>query len=237
MKSFFKNPYKKLEKQLGYTFRNKDLLATALMHRSFRFETHDIEHDNQRLEFLGDAALGLISTDYLFHAYQNFEEGSLTILRSQLASGKALAKIGKAIGVGEELKLGKGERESGGHQRASNIADAMEAILGAAYLDGSMKAVKKIFDKLFIQLIEIQPDENWLDNPKGQLQQITQKKYQINPTYHILKQDGPSHSKIFTVEVIIHKMKAGVGKGSTKQEAEQQAAMNAVQLLRKKEKS
>jgi len=231
MKSFFKNPYKNLEKKLGYSFRDKNLLATALMHRSFRFETHNIEHDNQRLEFLGDSALGLVATDYLFNKHPNLEEGPLTSLRSQMASGKALAKIGLAINLGDNLKLGKGEMKSGGNQRASNVMDAMEAVLGSAYLDGGLKAVRKIFNNLFIPMIKINPEESWLDNPKGQLQQITQKKWKINPTYHVIKQDGPSHLKLFTIEVIVNEMKIGVGKGSTKQEAEQQAAQNTIQIL------
>ncbi len=231
MKSFFKNPYKNLEKKLGYSFRDKNLLATALMHRSFRFETHNIEHDNQRLEFLGDSALGLVATDYLFNKHPNLEEGPLTSLRSQMASGKALAKIGLAINLGDHLKLGKGEMKSGGNQRASNVMDAMEAVLGSAYLDGGLKAVRKIFNNLFIPMIKINPEESWLDNPKGQLQQITQKKWKINPTYHVIKQDGPSHLKLFTIEVIVNEMKIGVGKGSTKQEAEQQAAQNTIQIL------
>ena len=159
LKSFFHNPHRALERKLGYAFRSRVLLATALMHRSHRYEATGIDADNQRLEFLGDSAFGLVATEYLFKAHETLQEGSLTCLRSRLTSGKALAQIGRSIGLGEYLKLGKGERMSGGQQRASNITDAMEAILGAAYLDRGLKAVEKIFLKLFIPLIEIEPDD------------------------------------------------------------------------------
>jgi len=236
MKILCLNPYKALEKKLGYRFRNKELLATALMHRSFRFESKGVADDNQRLEFLGDAALSLISTDYVFHSFQNLQEGRLTSLRSRLTSGKALGKVGSAIGLGDQLKLGKGEQKSGGHQRTSNIVDAMEAILGAAYLDGGIKAVSKIFNNLFIPLIAVSPDDIWIDNPKGQLQEVTQGRWKTNPVYHLLSQKGPAHSKVFTVNVIVNNMIAGTGTGLTKQQAEQEAALIAVQMFRKKEK-
>ena len=232
MRSFFRNPYRELEKKLGYAFRRKALLETALMHRSYRFEFTGIDSDNQRQEFLGDAALGLVATDYLFKAHKTLQEGSLTCLRSRLTSGKALAKIGRSISLGEHLKLGKGERMSGGHHRASNITDAMEAILGAAYLDRGLKAVEKIFNKLFIPMIEIEPDDAWSDNPKGQLQVIAQRQWKGNPQYHVIRQDGPSHSKTFTVRVMVGGNNVGQGRGLTKREAEQQAAQNALEQMR-----
>lgn len=206
----------------------------ALMHPSFRFESQDVKQDNQRLEFLGDAVLGLISSSYLFDRFPDLAEGPMTSLRSRLASGKALAKIASAIGLGQELKLGKGELQSGGQHRASNIADAMEAILGAAYVDGGLKAVTKIFKKLFLPMIDISPDDDWSDNSKGELQQIVQKKWKMNPTYRVTAREGPSHSNQFTIKVIINGKTIGTGKGSSKREAQQQAALKTILLLRKK---
>ncbi len=231
-KSLFHNPYRALESKLGYTFRSRNLLAMALMHRSYRYETMGIDADNQRLEFLGDAAFGLVAAEYLFKAHTTLQEGSLTCLRSRLTSGKALAQIGRTVGLGEHLKLGKGERMSGGQHRASNITDAMEAILGAAYLDRGLPAVKKIFLKLFIPLIEIKPDDAWSDNPKGQLQVIAQRDLHANPRYQVTRQDGPSHSKMFTVHALVNGKHLGTGRGLTKRDAEQQAAANALQQSR-----
>ncbi len=233
MKIFFKktNPYRLLEKRLGYTFRQKDLLATALLHRSYRYESAGILNDNQRLEFLGDSALGLVASDYLFRLYPDIDEGQLTCLRSRLTSGKALAQIGASFNLGAEIKLGKGEKASGGQQRESNITDAMEAILGAAYLDGDLKAVRKIFQALFLAQIEIRPGDNWGDNPKGQLQALAQKRWKINPNYRIVNQEGPAHARIFTVEVSIAGKVSGTGQGHCKREAQQSAARQALQNM------
>lgn len=234
MKFFFHNPYRELEQRLGYAFRDRSLLAMALLHRSYRFESEDADSDNQRLEFLGDAALGLVASAYLFAAFPQMQEGTLTCLRSRMTSGKTLAQIGLAVGIGERLKLGKGEKQTGGHSRASNVGDALEAVLGAAYLDGGLKAVRKIFAKMFIPQIEIRPEDNWSDNPKGQLQVIAQQQMKMNPKYHVVRQEGPPHAKVFTVEVILSGAGIGKGRGATKREAEQQAAQHAIQVLRQK---
>jgi len=136
IRHLFHNPYRRLENEIGYSFRRKSLLATALMHRSLRFELGGTMEDNQRLEFLGDAALSLVAGDYLFRNFPKLREGEMTMLRSRLTSGKTLAGIGQKIRLGEWLQLGKGEQKSGGHHRPSNITDAFEAVIGAAYLDG-----------------------------------------------------------------------------------------------------
>lgn len=231
MKRFFHNPYRPLEKLLGYSFRKKELLATALLHRSYRYESEGVRNDNQRLEFLGDAALGIVSGDYLYRAYPELEEGPLTLLRSRLTSGKALARIGSSINLGAAIKLGKGEQASGGHQRDSNITDALEAVLGAAYLDGDLKAVRKIFKTLFVPLIAIHPEDGWHDNPKGQLQVISQRRWKTNPAYRLVSRSGPPHASVFTVEAVISGKVSGTGKGTNKREAEQAAAQQALQNL------
>ncbi len=231
MKTFFHNPHRALERKLGYSFRNKLLLQTALMHPSYRFEAAGINADNQRLEFLGDAALGLVASDYLFKNYPDQQEGALTCLRSSLTSGKALAGIGRTIGLGEYISLGKGELKSGGQQRPSNITDALEAVLGAAYLDRGLPAVKKIFAKQFIPLLKNQSGDIWLDNPKGLLQAVGQRHWKSNPHYNLIQQSGPAHSKIFTVRVTVGSSVQGIGQGSTKRAAEQQAANHALEQL------
>lgn len=233
MKRFFHNPYRSLEKRLGYTFRNRELLANALLHRSYRYESAEIRNDNQRLEFLGDAALSLVASDYLFRIYPDIKEGTLTLLRSRLTSGKALARVGTSIDLGAAIKLGKGELSTGGQRRASNIGDALEAILGAAYLDGGLKAVSKIFKKLFVALIEIHPQDDWHDNPKGHLQVLAQQRWKKNPAYHLIRQEGLPHARLFTVEVALGSKACGTGQGSCKREAEQEAAREALQTLLK----
>jgi len=228
MRFLFHNPYRALERKLGYRFKRKKWLTAALMHRSFRFEREGIRMDNQRLEFLGDAALGLVAGEYLFDQFEEIQEGTLTCLRSRMTNGKALAAVGRAIELGEQLKLGKGEQKTGGHYRDSNIEDALEAILGAAYLDGGVKAVRKIFETVFVPFIDIQPDDVWSDNPKGRLQSLAQKYYRANPSYRIVAQHGPAHARVFTVDVGIKDQPLGSGQGPTRREAEQSAAAEAV---------
>ncbi len=228
-----KNPYRDLEKQLCYSFRHAHFLETALLHPSFRFESRDIESDNQRLEFLGDSILSLVSTDYLFKQFPDLDEGALTTMRSRLTSGNALEKVARHIGLGPYLKLGKGERQTGGHERASNIADAMEALLGAAYLDGGVKAVTTIFKKLFLPMFDISPDNNWQDNPKGELQQITQARWNTNPVYRLSAQQGPAHARHFTMEVLVNGNPIVKVEGPNKRQAEQSAAAEAIKCLRK----
>ncbi len=231
MRLFAKNPYRDLEKSLGYRFRDRRLLATALRHRSFRFESDEEQTDNQRLEFLGDAALGLVASDYLFRRYPDIQEGPLTCLRSRLASGKALAQLGAAIDIGRHIQFGKGEQLSGGPERDSNLTDALEAVLGAAYLDNGLKAVSKIFHALFVPTIEIDPQDRWGDNPKGHLQIVAQQRWQANPSYRVARRDGPPHASVFWVEVALRGTVLGAGRGSTKRDAEQAAARAALRAL------
>lgn len=232
MKYFSHNPYKDIEKKLGYSFGNKELLATALMHRSYRFESDGINGDNQRLEFLGDSVLGLVATEHLFRRFPDLTEGPLTCLKSRMTSGNALAQIAGSIRLGEHLKLGRGEKLSGGHERKSNLEDAMEAVLGAVYLDGGLKAVNRIFKKLFLPLIDVSPDDNWLDNPKGELQKICQTKWNENPVYKLAGQEGPSHARTFTIKVMIQGKAVAAASAPNKRVAEQHAAVEAIRRLR-----
>ena len=228
----FHNPYRRLEKAIYYSFRKKSLLATALLHRSLRFERGGGLEDNQRLEFLGDAALSLVAGDYLFRNFPELREGEMTMLRSRLTSGKALASIGRNIQLGEWLQLGKGEQKSGGQSRPSNITDAFEAVIGAAYLDGGIRAVTRIFNKLFLSLMEgVDSADQLEDNPKGRLQEIVQRKWKTNPHYRVIKQSGPAHARTFFVDAEINGTVMGSGRGPCKRDAEQNAARNALAKL------
>lgn len=232
IKHLFHNPYWKLEKSLGYSFRKKSLLANALLHRSLRFERAGNGEDNQRLEFLGDAALALVAGDYLFRNFPDLQEGEMTMLRSRLSNGKALAQIGQGIQLGDWLQLGKGEQKSGGHRRPSNIADALEAVIGAAYLDGGIRAVIRIFTKLFLFLIDgVESADALEDNPKGFLQEIVQRKWKTNPHYRLIRHSGPAHERIFFVRAEINGAIVGSGQGACKRDAEQSAAQDAINRL------
>lgn len=232
IKHLFHNPYRKLEKVIGYSFRKKSLMATALLHRSLRFERGGEMEDNQRLEFLGDAALSLVAGDYLFRNFPELREGEMTMLRSRLTSGKALANIGQNIQLGDWLQLGKGEQRSGGHRRPSNITDAFEAVIGAAYLDGGIRAVTRIFNRLFLSLMEgVESADQYEDNPKGRLQEIVQRKWRTNPHYRVVKQSGPAHARTFFIQAEINNAPAGSGRGSCKRDAEQNAAQDAIKKM------
>ena len=232
IKHLFHNPYRKLEKAIGYSFRKKSLMVTALLHRSLRFESGGEMEDNQRLEFLGDAALSLVAGDYLFRNFPELREGEMTMLRSRLTSGKALALIGQNIQLGDWLQLGKGEQKSGGHRRPSNITDAFEAVIGAAYLDGGIRAVTRIFNKLFLSLMDgVESAGQYEDNPKGRFQEIVQRKWRTNPHYRVVKQSGPAHSRTFFVQSEINGATVGSGRGSCKRDAEQNAAQDAINRM------
>ena len=207
------------------------MLEAALTHRSYRFETPNVDQDNQRLEFLGDAVLGLIAATHIYSAYKDRDEGALTDLRSRVTSGKALAQIGKTMQLGQAVRLGKGEEQSGGRHRAALIADALEAVLGAAYLDGGIKGVNGIFEKLFVPLLEADEREAWMENPKGRLQEIVQQRRGGEPAYRCVREEGPPHQKTFTVEVVLNGTPLGQGTGKSRREAESSAAVQAVKAL------
>jgi ribonuclease III len=228
-----RSPYRALEDKLGYAFRKHALLEAALTHRSYRFETPDVDKDNQRLEFLGDAVLGLIAATHIYGVYKDRDEGALTDLRSRVSSGKALAQIGKSIQLGEAVRLGKGEEQSGGRQRSTVVADALEAVIGAAYLDGGLKAAQRIFEKLFVPLLQADGHEAWMENPKGRLQELAQRRFGAEPAYRCVREEGPPHEKTFTVEVAVRGTPWGVGAGPNRRAAESAAAIQAVEALLK----
>jgi ribonuclease III len=217
-----------LEKRIEYRFKKRALLETALTHPSYRYENSDAEADNQRLEFLGDAVLGLLAADILVEKNPQAAEGELTKLKSAISSGTALASAARSLGLGEHLRLGKGEAASGGADRDSNLEDALEALLGAVWLDGGLKAARKFFERNIFQTL--QAAEPVIENPKGMLQEFAQKKGYAVPEYKVLEASGPDHARHYLVEVVVSNY-AYRGDGSSRREAEKMAAEKAVRNM------
>ena len=218
-----------LEGRMGYKFRNGLLLAEALTHPSISLERKDYPFDNQRLEFLGDAVIQVVVTEHLFQIFPDFSEGQMTKLRTRIVSRTALRERAAALGLGSFLMMGRGEESSGGRERASNIADAFEAVVGAIYLDGGFEA-SRIF--LLRQMEEVfaalagQPEEI---NPKGILQEKLQSIAPNAPEYELLSQTGPEHSKRFLCRVMWNGQELGRGEGLSKKEAQVAAAESAIE--------
>ena len=226
-----KDPLRVLEKTLGYAFKNRGLLVTALTNPSYRAD-HAAEgiEDNQRLEFLGDAVFGLLTAQQVFERYADEDEGGLTVRRSHLASGRALAGLARRIGLGQYLRLGKGETAAG-RDKDRSLTDAMEAVFGAAWCDGGLKAVKAIFAKLMADASEA-PLDVWADNPKGRLQELAQRNvWQDSPTYELIEVTGPNHAPAYTVKAKVCGGHEALGSGRTKRAAEVVAAQALLRLL------
>jgi ribonuclease III len=219
-----------LEKRIGHKFRNSLLLAEALTHPSLRHETKKQHFDNQRLEFLGDAVLQLVITEYLYESFSHEAEGHLTKLRSRLVSRESLKQHALALDLGQHLMLGRGEEASGGRNRDSTLADAFEALLGAIYLDSNLKTVRKvILREMGSELAQIAEDPVDI-NPKGQLQELLQAISPRSPVYELVSQTGPEHQKTFVVRVIWEGKNLGHGAGRSKKYAETAAAVEALRL-------
>ena len=214
--------YDALMHRLGYTFRDPLLLTLALTHPSARNE-HNLPDDNQRLEYLGDAALGLATAATLYRDHPGLGEGELTVRRSQVTSTTALATVARSIDLGPDLILGRGEEQSGGRDKPNNLADAVEAILGAAFLDGGLDAVCAIFDKTIAPHLAPEPSAESA-NYKGILQEWAQRHGHACPVYHVIHAEGPAHQRSFTVTVSLDNGLTASGCGASKRTAEQQAA-------------
>ena len=217
-----------IEDRLGYVFSNKQLLVLAFVHRSFFNEHRDlIDEHNERLEFLGDSVLGLIISDYLYEYLPLHAEGHLSHLRSHLVEASSCVAYVQKLSLAEYVLLGKGERMNDGRGRESILADLFEALIGAIYLDGGLEEAKRFFFRHFYEDVEkalSAPLRNW----KAELQDYSQKKHQKPPVYKVLKETGPDHSKIFHVIACIDDQEVGRGEGSSKKQAEQAAAEDAL---------
>jgi len=221
-----------LEERIGYKFRNPLLLAEALTHPSLGHETQQRHFDNQRLEFLGDAILQLVITEYLFGHFKDQPEGQLTKLRSRLVSRDALKSHAIELDLGQFLLMGRGEEASGGRARVSTLADAFEALIGAIYLDGGLEDAKKfILEQAQKNLADV--TEEPVDiNPKGNLQELLQSISPRSPVYELVSQSGPEHDKRFVVQAVWEGVVLGKGSGKSKKQAETAAAEQAMQLKR-----
>lgn len=218
-----------LEKKIGVEFRDKSLIQTALTHRSYINENRDknLEH-NERLEFLGDAVLELVTTDFLFNKYKNKTEGELTAYRSALVNTTSLSKVAAELGVNNFLLLSKGENKDTGRARQFILANVYEAIVGAIYLDGGYEKARDFIGGNLLPLTdEIVEKDLWQD-AKSYFQELAQEKVSITPNYKILKEEGPDHDRIFTVGVYLGEELVSEGGGRSKQEAEQVAAREAL---------
>lgn len=221
-----------LEERIGYTFREPRLLSEALTHPSLTHEAGGQRFDNQRLEFLGDAVLQLVVTEYLFSQFPSEPEGRLTKLRARMVSRAALHRHGRAFDLGAHLRMGRGEEASGGRERASTLADAFEALLGAVYLDSDFATVRNFILRLFAtELADMAADPSDV-NPKGQLQELLQAIAPRSPVYELLSQTGPEHAKTFVVQVRWEGLVLGEGMGPSKKQAETAAAQLALSLER-----
>jgi len=223
------NDFSILEKQINFKFKNKGLLVQAFCHRSYLNENpkENLEN-NERLEFLGDAVLELIITEYLFVKYPEKPEGELTNWRAALVNAKMLSVIAKELGFNDFLLLSKGETKETGKSRDYILANTFEAFMGAAYLDSGYKECEKINKKhLITKLPEIIEKGLFKDN-KSRFQEEAQEKMGVTPTYKVLREQGPDHAKSFVVGVYLDKELIAEGKGSSKQEAEAEAAKNAL---------
>jgi len=225
----FKN-LDQLQKNINYQFKNIDLLKTALTHRSALNEA-GITQSYERLEYLGDAVLEMLITDYLFQAYPEANEGYLTTARSVVVRTKSLSALATKLGLPKYLYMSKGEEAGGGRENPSILEDSIESLIGALYLDGGLKAAQKLFDQHIIPHAKKLLANGQLKDPKSLLQEKVQAKGYGSPTYKIIKEQGPDHQKEFTVAVFVNNQKVSLGKGKNKQEAEQSAANQALKLV------
>jgi ribonuclease-3 len=226
---------KKIKSQLGIQWNNEDHLLQALTHSSFAHENRNqhlfLEH-NQRLEFLGDAVLELVVSDYLYKKYPDYPEGALTKIRAGIVCEPSLAGIATGLDLGDFLLMGKGEERSGGRKRPSILADAMEALIGAVYIDQGMEQVYSfVLEKLNPVIERVVESGGLKTDYKTQLQELVQKKSENTLGYRILEESGPDHSKTFIAGVSFQGIQWGQGSGRTKKEAEQAAARHAMEKI------
>ena len=221
---------KDLEAAIGYKFKNIALLQNALAHSSYANERwHNSLMSNERLEFLGDSILGMCVAEYLYCTFPDRPEGELTRMRADMVCEQTLANVAGRIGLGEHLLLGKGEEQGGGRTRNSILADAVESVIAASFLDGGMSAAKQFIQKYILVEVPVKKLHN-VDYKTGLQELVQQKKNQVL-TYTLVGESGPDHDKHFEVEVCLNGKVVGLGSGSSKKRAEQDAARVAMESL------
>ena len=222
---------KRLEETIGYRFRDPGLLELALTHSSYAHEHYaEGKRDNERLEFLGDAVLELVSSDYLYSHHEKYPEGELTKLRASIVCEPTLAICAEEISLGSYLRLGKGEESTGGRRRASITSDAMEALIGAIYLDGGFASAKEFVSKFVLN--DLDSKQLFYDS-KTILQEIVQRDFAKPLSYELISEEGPDHDKRFRVCAVIGTVHYGEGIGHTKKAAQQIAAYQTILMLRR----
>ncbi len=224
-----------LQTHLGYCFNDRKLLKQALTHPSYAAERSAVDYDNQRLEFLGDAVLQLALSDLLYRRHPQAPEGQLSKMRSILAREEGLARLARQLKLGDFIRLGKGEQKSGGQNRDSILADAMEAIFGAVFLDADFNTAQQLITSLCEELMEDIEELSEASNPKGVLQEICQEKFKTIPDYEVLSITGPDHQPEFTVQVTVSKHIQAEGSAGNRRQAEQNAARTALRQLKNME--
>jgi len=221
-----------LQTRLTYRFRNMELLAQALTHRSYAHENlHEEVFDNERLEFLGDAVLNMVMSHLAMEQVPDQPEGELTRIRASIVNEKALARMSRRLGLGRFIFLGHGEKQTGGREKTSILANCYEAVVGAVYLDGGYEAAFRMLQSHFSEVLKRVEQKIPRENSKTLLQEQTQKRHQTVPRYALLSESGLDHEKTFRVRVSIQGVTMGHGEGTTKKEAEQRAAQEALGKL------
>ena len=229
----FMRKIRELEEKIGYCFQDQELLKHALRHSSYVNEKHMKKHEcNERLEFLGDAVLEVVSSEFLFFEHQTMPEGELTKKRASMVCEPALAFCARDIDLGEYLLLGKGEEATGGRKRDSVTSDAMEALIGAIYLDGGFASAKEFIHRFILNDLE---NKKLFFDSKSILQEIVQGSSDEHVSYELIREEGPDHNKTFCTAVRIGGRTYGEGEGRTKKASEQQAAYQAILRLQEKQ--
>ena len=235
----------RLEQRLAYEFSKRELLERALTHSSLvpemRIQPGDgaradaPKSDNERFEFLGDAVLELLASEYLVEKFADWSEGRLSKARARIVNARSLEAAARRLELGEHLRLGRGEEKTGGREKAALLADAFEAVLGAVYLDGGLAAARNVLQKVLFDSVELDADEAAAADPKSTLQEHLQARGEGPVEYKLTRESGPDHRKTFAIEVLVKGGRLGQGQGRTKKEAEQAAAGNALERLRQME--
>lgn len=223
-----------LEERLDYHFRDLALLRGALYHSSYANEHRSMGiASNERLEFLGDAVLGFVSAEHLYRKHPDLPEGELTRIRAALVCEESLHEVAQSLHLGDFLMLGKGEESGGGRYRPSILADAVEAVLAAVYLDGGMDEARKLIHRVLLDKEQEQMVESRRRDCKTELQELVQRKPNQELHYALVSESGPDHAKVFAVAVMLNGQTIGLGSGHSKKEAEQSAARAALEQIQK----
>ena len=221
--------WKELEARLNLKFKHPALLKQALIHTSYLNENPGIDvGSNERMEFLGDAALGVVIAEQLYREYPDVDEGKLTELRAHLVRRDTLARAAARFELGEYLQLGRGEDAAGGRRRPTNMARAYEALVGAIFLDGGIAKTRAFIRRSLREELQALRKKGMPHDPKSRLQEVVQSRWQTTPSYKLLKTEGPDHARRFTVQVVVGRKALGVGEGRSKQMAEKEAAQQAL---------